>query len=69
MKRDEAREAILREWLALSPGDRATATHARLFAISKAGEYRFRSNEDRADVIEAWLLDHVGKPRRGRGPQ
>jgi hypothetical protein len=66
MKRDDAKEAILREWLALPADDRATVTHARLFAISKAGEYRFHSAEDRADVIEAWLLDHVGKRRGGR---
>jgi hypothetical protein len=65
MKREDAKEAILREWMALKPEDRATDTHARLFAISKAGEFRFRSAEDRADVIEGWLLEHVGK-RRGR---
>jgi hypothetical protein len=32
--------------------DRATAAHARLFAISKPGQYRSRSKEERADVIE-----------------
>jgi hypothetical protein len=53
MKREDAKEAILREWMDLAPEDRATDTHARLFAISKAGEYRFRSKEDRADVIAA----------------
>jgi hypothetical protein len=34
------------------PEDRATAAHARLFAISKTGQYRSRSKEERADVIE-----------------
>jgi hypothetical protein len=63
MKREDAKEAIVREWLALPPQDRATKTHARLFAISKAGEYRFRSAEDRADMIESRLLEHVGDRR------
>jgi hypothetical protein len=71
MKRLDAKEAILREWMALKPEDRATDTHARLFAISKAGEYRYRSAGDRADVIEGWLRQHVdnrGRGRDGRAP-
>ena len=63
MKRDDAKAAILREWMALEPENRATETHAKLFAISKAGEYRFRSAEDRGDVIKGWLLDSVGDRR------
>lgn len=66
MKRDDAKEAILRDWMALKPEDRATQAHARLFAISKAGEYRFRATEDRADMIEGWLRDHAHKGHRGR---
>lgn len=66
MKRDDAKDAILRDWMALEPDERATLAHARLFAISKAGEYRFRSKEDRSDLIEAWLREHVSKGRGGR---
>ena len=65
MRKEDAKQAILREWMALKPEDRATETHAKLFAISKAGEYRFRSKGDRGDVIRDWLLEHVGK-HRGR---
>ena len=65
MKRNDAKEVILRDWMALKPEDRATQAHARLFAISKASEYRFRSAKDRADVIEGWLREHAHKGHRG----
>jgi hypothetical protein len=62
MTKDEARQLVLSEWLALPPTDRATETHAVIFALKAAGQYRWRAVGDRYQDIMDWIRDHIGKP-------
>jgi hypothetical protein len=46
MLKEEARVAVIREWLALPRASRATEHQAFLFAIAAKERYRFRCNGD-----------------------
>ena len=61
MKKDEAKERIIADFLALPPGERQTETQAACFAIKVNGRYRFASRDDPVKQIREWLRPHVGR--------
>ena len=61
MTEDDARDVIVRQWLALPPEDRATDAQAEAFAMKMAERYEFGEIGDRSRVIMGWLLSYVGR--------
>ena len=61
MKKDEAEERIVADFLALPPTERQTETQAACFAIRVNGRYRFSSKDDPVRQIREWLQPHVGQ--------
>jgi hypothetical protein len=61
MRKADAKKAILRDWRALKPEERATELHAEMFAMSKVGEYKFRTEGDKRKLIKGWLARYIGK--------
>lgn len=59
MRQNEAREAILAEWLALPPVERQSEHQAASFAMKKLSQYQFRCIGDRYQRIKGWLLAHL----------
>lgn len=56
IKKDDARNIVVREWLQL-PESKRTDEEAAVFAIKMANrpDLLFRSNADRYQVIKGWL--------------
>jgi hypothetical protein len=61
MLKDEARAAIVHEWLSLPTSSRATEHQAFLFAIAAKERYRFRCNGDPYQHIKGWLMEYTGR--------
>ncbi|MCX7358393.1 MAG: hypothetical protein NT015_09670 [Alphaproteobacteria bacterium] len=61
MLKDDARDAVVREWLALPRASRATEHQAFLFAIAAKERFRFRCSGDPYQHIKGWLMEHVGR--------
>jgi hypothetical protein len=53
--REEAKEAILREWYAMSEIERSNRERAATFAVIMAQKYPFRCSGDRYRHIMEWL--------------
>lgn len=62
MTRDEARQAIVDEWLRLHADDRATEDQAALFAMKAPARYEWNAAGDAYQEVMAWLSAHIGKP-------
>jgi hypothetical protein len=58
---NEARRAIIREWMSLPREKRQTGEQATAFALKAVESRDFRCSGDRRLRIMAWLLPRVGK--------
>jgi hypothetical protein len=56
------RRTLIREWMALPKGERATAEQAAAFASKTAEARTFPCSGDRSGRIRAWLAPRIGKP-------
>lgn len=54
MKKDEAKQLILAQWLTLPPPERRTEEQAAQFAMRIKDAYAFRCCGDRYQVIKGW---------------
>ena len=61
MKKDEAKERYVADFLALPPAERQTEKHADSFARKTRGRYAFGATGDPAEQIRDWLLQLVGQ--------
>lgn len=59
-KKEEMRETIIREWLALPPGKRATTDQSVLFAMKAMPRFRLSFRGDHYQTIKGWLSAHIG---------
>jgi hypothetical protein len=59
MTKEEAKRAVLRDWIALPSQMRKTQVDALVFAMSVKDKYRFRCSGDRYQVIKGWLQDRI----------
>jgi hypothetical protein len=59
MQVKEVRAAILREWFALAPDQRATLSQAALFADKAIKTHGFSADGDAA-TVQAWLARYTG---------
>lgn len=57
MTLEQARRAIVDEWLALHPGLRATDKQRKDFAVAASGRVRFPEKGDRAETIQSWITE------------
>ncbi len=55
MTKDQARTAIVSEWLSLDPRLRDTQKQLAMFAKAATERYRFPHESDRTRAIEEWL--------------
>jgi hypothetical protein len=60
MKAKEARAAILREWFALAPDQRATTRQAAQFADKAQIPYNLPANGNANVMIRGWLAPYIG---------
>lgn len=58
MLKDEARDAIVREWLARPASDR-TQPNAVIFAADAMQRYRFKCKGDPFQHIMGWIAGHI----------
>ena len=58
---NEARRAIIREWMSLPREQRRTEEQAAAFARKAIEKHDFRSSSDRARRILVWLMPRIGK--------
>jgi hypothetical protein len=61
MLKAEAEAAIVREWLLLTPAQRATEHQAFLFAINAMKRHQFVCKGDPYQHIKGWIMPHVGR--------
>ncbi|MCL4713719.1 MAG: hypothetical protein KJZ75_02335 [Hyphomonadaceae bacterium] len=61
MLKEDARQAIIREWLSLPATERATQHQAHLFTIGAMQRYRFRAPGDPHQHIMGWLAAYTGR--------
>jgi hypothetical protein len=59
MKQEDAKAAIIREWMALSFNERQTESQAASFAMQIKDRYAFKCSGDRYQVIKGWLQRHL----------
>ena len=58
---NEARRAIIREWMSLPREKRETEEQAAAFALKAIEKHDFRVSGDRQRKVMAWLLPRIGK--------
>jgi hypothetical protein len=59
MKQEDARAAVIREWMGLPFNERQTESQAALFAMQMKDRYVFKCSGDRYQVIKGWLQRHL----------
>lgn len=60
MRVKETRAAILRDWFALPPDQRATVNQADLFAERAQIYYNLPANDNARVMIKDWLARYIG---------
>jgi hypothetical protein len=60
MQVKEIRAAILREWFALAPDQRATMSQAAMFADKAIKAHGFAADGDAGATVQAWLARYTG---------
>ena len=61
MRKDEAKERYVADFLQLPPAARRTEKQADSFARKTRGRYAFGAIGDPAEQIREWLMPHVGQ--------
>ena len=63
MKKGEAKERYVADFLALPPADRQTEAQAAAFAMKNKNRYSFKASggSDPYQHIKGWLLPHIGR--------
>jgi hypothetical protein len=62
MLKEQAREAIIREWLALPRQERRSDLQAGWFAMKIKDRYPFKADGDRYQVIKGFLVNYLDRP-------
>jgi hypothetical protein len=62
MKKEDARKAIVSEWLRLPASERATEHQAVQFAMKAKERYSWRASGDPYQEVKTWISGYIAKP-------